>query len=494
MAADNEWSITISPDVTKGFGGFCPAWFENSYPYYGNKNQASAMENINIIDPNVLTQGPGAVDLTNGDENGVVTTLIGSILKTATSNDVSFAVGVNLVYQISSTTVTDDGTYPLTIDKGGVTSEDGDDLLHYKSHLYVFYNHSGDAGDIAKVDLSADTIDPDWGSTIPTGAATLEDAPHYAINAGDDVAYFTNGKYVGKIEGTTLDTQALDFWDDAQTVSLTWNQNRVWVAVNRPNIPGSNFNLSGIYKWDGVATSWEGDPIEVSGRIGALYTKNGITFVWSQDSTSTGGFNFGYISGLQLIPIKRFTGSLPNQSQVGEHKGFLAWISDNKLYLWGARDVDLPTNIFQYISGKQATVGAFACPFGGIIISSYSGSNYSLAKESGYTVDSNYNFIAYKMNGPGFKAQIDLIQIETEQMSTGAAVDFTLTYDKGKSTLSLDQIAYSTDNDTIHKILPDNKGPQIEDFRLDIDFANGSTTNPVKIRSILIQGRWIKSN
>lgn len=479
---NEPWTIVID-----SWGGFCQAWFDNSYPFYGNKNQASAMTNIDMVDPNVLTQGPGAVDLTDGDENGAVTTLISSVLKTATSSNVSFAVGEDQVYKISATAVTDDGTWPLSITGG--TYQVADDLIYYKSNIYVFWNDTGTEGEIAKVDISGETIDPDWGSTVPTGAAHLEDAPHYAINGGDDVVYITNGQYVATLEGTTLTVQGIDFWTDAETVSVTWNRNRVLIAVNRPNVTGSNFNESGIYTWNGVSSSWEGDPIEVSGEIGALYTKNGVTFVWWKDGISTGGYQFGYISGTQLVPLRRYYGSLPNQAQVGEYKGFIAWVSSNAVYMWGARDQGLPVKLFQYMSGLHATIGAFASPFGTLLISSHDGSTqYSLAKASGYTTSSTWKTIAFKMNGPGFKAEIDLIQVETETLGTGAKADFTLTYDKAASSKALTQIT----SGTIHKIL--NRGPQLEDFRLDLSFANGSTVNPCKIRSIMISGRWIKSN
>ncbi len=485
---EQEWSITIT-----NWGGLRPAWFDNSYGSYGNKNQMNDCVNLNLIDPDVTTQGPGAVALTAGTQAGAVTTTIASILKTVTADNVSWAVGGAKLYKISATAVTNDGTYPMTIDKATVTGEDATDLSFYKSNLYIFYNHSGSAGDIAKLTISTDTLDPDWGSTVPTGMGTLQSAPHYTINGGDDVVYFTNGQYVGTITGTTLSLTALDLWTDAQTVSVTWNHNRVLVAVNRPNVSGSNFNESGIYTWNGVASSWEGDPIEVSGRIGALYTKNGTTFVWWQDSISTGGFWLGYVNGGQLSPLRRYKGSLPNQAQVGEYEGYLAWLSSGKLYMFGARDKDLSVNLFQYMSGTYTTNGAFAAPFGTPLISSTDGATkFDIAKASGYTVTSSGKTMAFKMSGPGFISQIDFIQVETEQLSTGAKVDFSLTYDKAKSTLSLDQIAYSTANTTMHKIL--SKGVQVEDFRLDWDFTNGSTTNPVKIRSFMIKGTFIKRN
>ena len=64
-----------------------------------------------------------------------------------------------------------------------------------------------------------------------------------------------------------------------------------------------------------------------------------------------------------------------------------------------------------------------------------------------------------------------------------------MTYDQGKSTKALTQIAYAVALPTRHKIL--TKGVTVEDFRLDISWVNGSTSNPVKIRKIMIKGHYV---
>ena len=340
------------------------------------------------------------------------------------------------------------------------------------------------------------TFDDDWGSTVPTGKATLQSAPHQAIVGGDDQMYFTNGKYVGKYKGstTTLDPIALDFWTDSVCSSITWNENRIKVAVNRPNIAGANLNQSGIYTWNGSASSWEGDPTEVNGKIGALYTKNGITYVWWQDSGTTNEFNFGYLSGSQLKSIKRCEGSLPLYYQVGEDKGFICWISDGLVYYWGSSDPELPVVFFQRTSSTYTTtVGGIGTPFGTLLTSSHNATTgYNIAKASGYTTDATYKTKVFNMTEPGYQSFIDKIFVYTEQLSTGAECSCTLTYNKAKDTKTLESIESTTDNLTLHKLL--NKGDQIEDFRLDLDFSTGSEANPVKIRSILIQGHYVQEN
>jgi len=171
------------------------------------------MVNIDITDPNVLTQGKGLSNLINGNEDtahdGVVDTLIRSILNVVTASNITYAIGGNKLYQLSPTTVTKSTTFPHTIDKTGVTGEDGEDIVYYNSDLYYFYNHSGNAGDIGKYNGS--TFDETWGSVTASGAEPLQNAPHQAINGGDSCVYFANGKYVGVIDRTTLKASELDF-------------------------------------------------------------------------------------------------------------------------------------------------------------------------------------------------------------------------------------------------------------------------------------------
>ena len=489
MPKDNElFSIEIGGET--GFDGFMPSYFENNWAYYGNRNQFNDLVNIDLTDHNVITQGAGVVDLTGGTQAGELgSVLIVSILKHAVASGVTYACGANKVFKITPTAVSN-GSFPLTITGG--TYQVSTDLLYYKSAVYVFWNDTGTEGEIAKVTLPS-TIDSDFGSTVPaTGAAHLQDAPHYGIVGGDDVMYITNGRYIAKYKGSTdvLTVQGLDFHENSESISLSWNHNRVLAAVNRPNITGSNFNQSAIYRWNGISSSWEGDPIEVSGEIGALYTKNGRTFVWWKEVISTGGYSFGWINGGVLDLIRRYKGSLPNQAQVGEYEGFVSWVSNNKLMLWGAKDSNVPVKMFQYISPKYATMGGWAAPFGVPLLASYAGANYSLAKANGYTVTSNFKTKAFKMSGAGYKAQIDEVFVEFETLASGAKCDFTIYYNKGASNKALTQVAYSATNaSTVRKIL--NESIEVEDFQLKGDFAEGSVSNPVKIRSILINGHFV---
>jgi len=508
--ADNKWSITIpDPNNPSGavFDGYVPAYFANSYPSFGNKNQLAAMKNIDIVDPNVLTQGPVPTALTLGTQTGAVTTLIKSIARKIAGADLCFATGGNKVYTFSSTAVTNDGNYPHTIVKTPYTGVDANEVIIYKSALYYFYNHSDSQGDIgysANPFAATPTFDDDWGSTIPSGGLPLnwgqgrsDPLLHQALVAGNgsvELLFFANGYYVGSYNGTTMNTQALFMGWNSQVASLSWNFNRLIIAVNSPHLEGTNSVQSGIYFWDTSSVSWDGTPITINGKIGALYTKNGITFVWWQEGGQANRYNVGYISGGVLKSIRKLSGTCPLYYQVSEWEGFLAWISDGLVYLFGSgEEAIIPVKLFQYTKSLRVNSGGIGSPFGTIITaSSLSTTNFELCKASGYTTDSDFKTKAFRVGGAGVANFVDLIQIETEQMATGAKCDFTLYYDKGKSNVALTQIAYAASNPTFHKIL--SKSVKVEDFLLYGNFANGSTTNPVKIRSIFMAGHIVPEN
>src|SRR3990167_6250085 len=370
--------------------GFCPKYYENSYPSFGNKGQAGDMRNMSLMDPSVLSPGPGMAELTNGDQGGAVTTLIKGILRHAVSADVSFAVGGAKLYKFSSTAVNSGGSpsWPRTITDNG--SELGEDVCYYQSKLYYSYNQTGAVGNIGQYDLSS-TFDDDWYETVATSGAALQSAPHQMINGGGAVMYITQGIYIATLDGTTASPQGLDFFVNAQVVTISWNYNRVICGVNRPNLTGATANQSAVYRWDGFSTSWEGDPIEVNGRIGAFYTKNGITYIWYEEfEAGTARLKFGMLSSGRIEPIRSFSGSLPLYYQVGGLGDFIIWLSGQRLYAFGPLSGEIKSDMFQLMSPQYATAGGLATPFGKVLIASNATTNYSLEYESGYATDAYY--------------------------------------------------------------------------------------------------------
>jgi hypothetical protein len=484
----NEWEIAIDR-----FEGFVPAFWENANPSFGNKGHASDMQNVDMIDPSVMTQGPGLSNLTNGTQAAAITTLIKGMLKISPDGTNCYGVGGNKFYKFTSTAVTNAGDWPHTITAASGTA-DGEDVAYYKGYYFYSYDYSG-AGNVGRFDGTS-TFDDDYMSTVPTGGSTLQDAvPHQMIVAGDDKLYIANGQYVASFDGTTFVDQALDFPSSSVVQSLLWEHNKIYIAVNRPGLSTDAFVEASIYLWDTTSSSWEYQ-IRVPGKIGSLYTKNGVVFLYYLDASSSGAYHLAYIEGNQLRDAAAFTGSLPNYYQTLDHKNHLAFLSGGELWLWGASSHDLPVKLTQYADAGYATAGGITNAFGTPIIASNESANYKLAKLSGYDVNASWKSILFDLSNSSNTAYISSVVVFAEAMSTGAQLDTVVTYNYGTKNTTSDaqkqpsSIAYDSNDTekTRHVIL--RKSVNVENFRIDLDWSNGSATNPVKVRKILIRGYY----
>lgn len=477
--------MTWSIEIQNFLGGFAPAWYKETYSFYGNKNQAGNMLNADLTNAGFLTQGPGLANLTNGSQAAAVTTLIKGIADYAVTSDTTYGTGGNKLYQFSSTAVANSGIWPHTIDKAAVTGETGESVALYQGNLYYAYNHSGSQGDIGKYDLNVTFTDA-WGSTVPSGMSVLTNNPHQMIVGGNDTLYVANGRYVTSYDGTTFISQALDLPTTCVISSIAWMADRLWMAANRPSLTGSNKNNSSIFIWDATSNSWETE-IKVMGWVSALFVKNGVMFVFYQDISSTGGYKLAYVSGASVVDIANFSGSLPDYYNVTDYKDFIIWNSNGSIFAFGAGDKDMPIRLFQLADGGYSTVGGLACPFGTpIVASNDGGSNYQLAKFSGYDVNSNWKSLMFDITAGGKISNIEIVRINFEALATGARVDWKLLNNKGQTIYS-DIISYTKLGaaTTAHYAL---NGKVAENFRIEFDYTNGSTTNSVKLKNVKIYG------
>lgn len=491
MAERSTWTITLDR-----FTGFAPGYWRSTYPSFGNKDQAGAMQNVDLRNPNSITQGPDILDLTNGTQAGVVSTTARGILRVPVSSGVAYAVGGNLLYQLSATVVTNTpGTWPHTINKPVVTGEDGEDVGHYRGGLLYSYNHSGTQGDIGRYDIAGATFDDVYWTTTLAGTALVGGVPHQIVIAGNDIAYITNGRFIASLDGTSENDQALDFQQNAVAVSAVYDQGLLAIAVNRPNVTGTNHNESAIYYWDMISSSWRLPVVPVPGRIGALYVKDGLMFVWYEDISMTGGYKLGVVSGTTVREITQFTGSLPLFYQVFEDQGYLCWLTTNQVWAWGAAGPQLPTGLMQLADPGYATVGGAARPFGAPIIGSTDGGgNFHLARlpaTGTYNTACTYSSLMFRPSKANAVAEIERITAISEQMGAGASCAVTLRYDGGKTTRALTAIAPGTANRTRHVIFRGKQ--QVEDFRLDLDWSGGSTTNAAAIKAFIVEGSFVEN-
>ena len=109
-----------------------------------------------------------------------------------------------------------------------------------------------------------------------------------------------------------------------------------WFAGNKPNASGRN--EASIFIWDGASQGWE-NRVKVNGRIGTLFVKNGVTFVWYQKNLSGGVITFGYCDGAQIKDIANYYGSLSNFYQVCDYEDFVVWTSGTDVFGWGGGEI-----------------------------------------------------------------------------------------------------------------------------------------------------------
>jgi hypothetical protein len=463
------------------YQGFAPLAHLNSLTEKGNEGNASAMINVDVLGE-TLTQGPALANLTNGTQAGSVSELINHILDVAVSDDATYGIGATKLFKISSTAVINTGGFPHTI----TDATDGESVAYLKGNLYYFYNKAS-GGNIGKYDL-ASTFDDDWGSTTPTGAGSLQKAIHPSATK-EDIMMFGNGRYVGVYfaNENTIDLDKLDFGNNTEVADIAFSSNQWLIAVNS-GITGTNRNYSQIYSYDGSATSsLLSDEVAIGlQKIGFLFQIGGIVFVAYQDLSFTGGYKLGYITGRKIEPLVHFTGSLPNFAQKTLYKNTILFLSSGLVYSAGSIVGELPFALSQLADGGYATCGALAAPFGTPMIASTDGAtNFKLAKFSGYDVTCSWRSVIIPLVEGIQNGFIDHITVRTSTLASGARCDLKLEVDDASTTTDAYQI--TTTGKRKHSF---NINKACDNFRIFLDWSNGSASNACPIKEIQIEGHY----
>ena len=494
----NNMSTQFKIEINDFLGGFCPTYWTSDYPSYGNKNMAGKMLNIDLTNPKYLTQGPGLATLTDGDETKNVSTLIKGIMDFVPTNGIIYGAGGDKVYKISPTAVLEEKNgettiFPHTITKMGRSNFDAQDVVYYKGSIYYIYNDNAGGG-IGKYNTTTKEFDDDWNSTVPEGKAELQgNVPRPMIVAGNDVMYFGNQYHLGQWDGYAFVRDTLDLPYDCVIQDLAWNANLLFIAVNRPNVPGDNKNVASVYVWNGNDPTWS-DEIVVPGEISAIHIKNNQLFVFWRDIS--GKSRLAIQNGTILQDIALFNGNLPKHYQVTEYKNFILWVSDESIYAWGSADPQLQPMMFQLADGGYSTVGGLATPFGvpfvastqTVKVDSEETTYYKLAKFSNYDTNSYWYSLEFSPLGELLEEDVVITEVlvRFETLKTGAKCNVKLDFDEGKKNWT-GSISY-TGNGAVNKkkFFPNR---HCSSFRVEFKFAEGSTTNPVKIKNIIIYGQ-----
>jgi len=172
-------------------------------------------------------------------------------------------------------------------------------------------------------DLSS-TFDDDWGSTVPTGAGALQDAPHPVIE-WNSYMWIGNGQYLAKFDGQTGDNvgngQYLAKFDgqtgDNGTLELTklnlgqgWEITSVFPTRNFIGICawkkqyGSNEiyrTESKIFFFDGTSTTYLYAIPVAENKIMASFNDNGTILIWTKGRDLALSLHYLTENGLERI-------------------------------------------------------------------------------------------------------------------------------------------------------------------------------------------------
>lgn len=464
--------------------GAAPLAHLDSLTEKGQAGHYSVATNVDVISkPGLLTQGPGLATLTNGTQAGAVTELINFILDRPVANDVTYAVSTTKLHQLSSTTVTNAGSFPHAI----TSATSGSSCIEFQGFLYYFFNKAS-GGECGRYDLSATFVD-NYMSTVPTGAAALQSAPH-PVAKKQDILLFGNGRYVGTFlfSTTTLSATKLDFGANTEVADVAFHSNQWWIAVNSGVTTGTNRASGQIYLYDGGAiNSILSDETAVGvQQIGFIIPVNGVMYVAYKDLSSVSGFIIGYVAGRQLVPLRYFSGTLPTFAQKTLYNNTISFISNGKVWSVGAVTPQLPVQVSQHASGGFTTVGALAAPFGTPMVASTQSTSFKLAKFSGFDVVSAWKSIVVPTVNGRYKGYIDRIIVLTKTLGSGASCALTIERDQASAVSAVMTIAAGKRRHVFTTPLP----MAIEDFRVALDWAAGSASNDCAIRKIFVEGHW----
>lgn len=482
IPAPERFSLKFS-----GFNaGAAPLAHLDSLTEIGSAGHYRSASNIDIISyPGLITQGPALAALTAGTEAGAVGELINYIIGIPVSSGITYGIAATKLHKISATAVTNTGIWPHAIT--GATA--GSSTHYFQGDLYYFFNKSSGA-DIGKYDLVTTFTDA-WGSTVPTGAAALQSAPH-PVASKQDIMVFGNGRYLGTYfkSTTTLAPTKLDFGPDATVADVCFNANQWLIAVNSGTGVSTDRQTASVFLWDASAlTAILLDEVALGAqKIGFLLPIEGVVYIAYQDLSSAGGFCIGYLNGRKITPLRYFTGTLPTFAQKSLYNNTIIFISGTSIYSCGAAIESLPIQISQMATASfGGTIGALAVPFGTPMVAHTLSTSFNLSKFSGYETSCNWRSIIIpiaKGNQLGF---IDHVTVLTQTLGSGAHCEIALEANQGQ----LSSVFLPVNSGKTRFVFPKVLLSLIEDINLSLSWSAGSAVNPAIIRSVQVEGHYV---
>ena len=189
-----------------------------------------------------------------------------------------------------------------------------------------------------------------------------------------------------------------------------------------------------------------------------------------------------------LRDLAIYDGTSPAFYQVTDYKNHIIWVSDDDIFAFGTIDDNLAGKFFQLASAGYSTGGGIASPFSAPIVASTNNTNYQIAKFENYDIDSNWKSLLIDVTGERGEGEstIEKVILNFETLELGARADVTLKDESGNSVGDTIVVSYVNEGAVHQKVK--QVGATCDNFRVEIDNSNGSSTKPVKFKSITIVG------
>lgn len=488
-----KWSIELD---NLPQGGFATHYFREVYPRFGDRNQAGAMVSMDLTRSGYIQPGP-AITVYPGSVSQVTTTIRG-IVENYYQSNYSYAVGGDKFYTITPTSAT--VTHTISASTAAIT---GHDIESYNNYYYYSWLDANGSGNIGKYNGNSTWDDDWWTATISATAlhgvsGDITRSPIALEVGANDVMYATNGRYIASYDGTTAQDKALDFPSSYETQDVRWMSDRLYIPTRYQKFTTPQ---SSIFIWDGTTDSWEAE-IPVAGMVGAGYVKNGTYFQFYYDRQGTN--KLAYLDGSTLVDLVAYDSGTkpPAFYQVVEWRNFLVWVpgpDSSDMYAYGSPGNGEPARLFHFadtgVSGTGKGGGLFNALNGVGLLVANNSQLYYLDTENltNYQTASSWKSLMFDIAGDRQNGgQINSVRFNFEKLVSGAVLDWSLVNSQGKTIYS-DKISYAkaTASNPLHTLTtayyPLN-GKVTEDFRVELNYANGSTTAPVRVKNIKLYG------
>lgn len=484
----SKWKLELKAP----FGGYCFDWYNDANNIYGASNEANAMTNIDNTNASFIRQGWAQKTLTNNSQ------LTGYFHGNTTGNPV--VVSQNKVHYLTDfdgTTEKFSSLSPLPLDLSATNYyknyQPRFNVAYIGVYDYVFYALYNGNWEIARIADLAGTpaIDPDWGSTVPTGKKAL--TPHY--NNGTPITYYNGGvafgntKYLGKLTNDVVLVPEYIAYGGNNAVWDIENVNGyIYVLVN--NNPMENRITKAkiyIYKQD-LSDVNPVDSFTINAFVSALIVLNNRLYAFYRYTNSNDNW-FGVINGNQLQDIKKFDGDLPNPWLTEVYQNGILFSNGTKIYHVWQKIVGGEWIIDSPITPKYPIITSIMSQNNKIIVGSANGDAqnplFDVSVYTSRTTNSSWESVTTLLADNNTTGFIDSIEVFHNKLSTGARCDLSVYINQNNS-------AYVTKTintvDTTKHLFRNLNISNVNEFKIKLDWSAGSETNLCDIRRINIYG------